>query len=181
MADLHDLSALEQAAAIRRREVSPSDLVEHYLARTERLSESVGAFVTVTPELARTQARAAERALFEDAESAPPLLGVPIAIKDLTDVADIRCTFGSAAFADRVATADAHVVTLLRGAGSVILGKTNAAEFGAPAYTEPAVAPPARSPYDLSKSAGGSSGGAGAAVAAGLAPWAQGNDGGGSV
>ena len=96
---------------------------------------------------------------------APPLLGVPIAIKDLTDVADVRCTLGSAAFADRVATVDAHVVTLLRRAGTVILGKTNAAEFGAPAYTEPDVAPPARSPYDLSKSAGGSSGGAGAAVA----------------
>ncbi len=109
------------------------------------------------------------------------MLGVPIAIKDLTDVAGVRCTLGSAAFADRVATVDAHVVTLLRRAGTVILGKTNAAEFGAPAIPRPDVAPPARTPYDLSKSAGGSSGGAGAAVAAGLAPFAQGNDGGGSV
>jgi len=181
MADLHDLSALEQAAAVRAHEVSPSDLVEHYLGRIDRLSDAVGAYVTVTPELARSQARSAERALFEDPESAPPLLGVPVAIKDLTDVAGVRCTLGSAAFVDRVATVDAHVVTLLRRAGTVILGKTNAAEFGAPAYTEPDVAPPARTPYDLSKSAGGSSGGAGAAVAAGLAPFAQGNDGGGSV
>ena len=181
MADLHDLSALEQAAAVRAHEVSPSDLVEHYLGRIDRLSDAVGAYVTVTPELARSEARAAERALFEAPESAPPLLGVPIAIKDLTDVAGVRCTLGSAAFVDRVATVDAHVVTLLRRAGTVILGKTNAAEFGAPAYTEPDVAPPARTPYDLSKSAGGSSGGAGAAVAAGLAPFAQGNDGGGSV
>jgi amidase len=155
MADLHDLSALEQAAAVRTRQVSPSDLVEHYLGRIDRLSDAVGAYVTVTPELARSQARAAERALFEDPDSAPPLLGVPIAIKDLTDVAGVRCTLGSAAFVDRVATIDAHVVTLLRRAGTVILGKTNAGEFGAPAYTEPAVAPPARTPYDLSKSAGG--------------------------
>jgi amidase len=182
MAALHDLSALDQAAAVRRREVSPSELVEHYLDRIGTWSDTVGAYVTVTAELAREQARQAERTLFEaDADDVPPLLGVPIAIKDLTDVAGIRCTLGSAAFAERVATVDAHVVTLLRKAGTVILGKSNAAEFGTPCYTEPDVAPPARTPWDLSRSAGGSSGGAGAAVAAGLAPFAQGNDGGGSV
>jgi amidase len=183
MAALHELSALEQAAAVRGGEVSPSELVEHYLDRIERLSDTVGAYVTVTPALAREQARQAERTLFESREPTrlPPLLGVPIAIKDLTDVAGVRCTLGSAVFADRVPTVDAHVVTLLRRAGTVVLGKTNAAEFGTPAYTEPDVAPPARTPWDLSKSAGGSSGGAGAAVAAGLAPFAQGNDGGGSV
>jgi amidase len=183
MAVLHDLSALEQAAAVRRREVSPSELVEHYLRRIDVWSQALGAYITVTPELAREQAKGAERALRDGRDQAdlPPLLGVPIAIKDLTDVAGVRCTLGSAAFADRVATVDAHVVTLLRRAGTVVLGKTNAAEFGAPAYTEPDVAPPARTPWDLSKSAGGSSGGAGAAVAGGLAPFAQGNDGGGSV
>ncbi len=182
MAALHDLSALDQAAAVRRRDVSPSELVEHYLDRIATWSDTVGAYVTVTAELAREQARQAERTLREaDVDDLPPLLGVPIAIKDLTDVAGIRCTLGSAAFADRVPTADAHVVTLLRKAGTVILGKSNAAEFGAPCYTEPDVAPPARTPWDLSRSAGGSSGGAGAAVAAGLAPFAQGNDGGGSV
>ncbi len=133
-------------------------------------------------DLAREQARQAEQTLRDaDTDDLPPLLGVPIAIKDLTDVAGVRCTLGSAAFADRVATVDAHVVTLLRKAGTVILGKSNAAEFGTPCYTEPDVAPPARTPWDLSRSAGGSSGGAGAAVAAGLAPFAQGNDGGGSV
>ncbi len=182
MAALHDLSALDQAAAVRQREVSPSELVEHYLDRIATWSDAVGAYVTVTAELAREQARQAERTLREaDVDDLPPLLGVPIAIKDLTDVAGVRCTLGSAAFADRVATADAHVVTLLRKAGTVVLGKSNAAEFGAPCYTEPDVAPPARTPWDLSRSAGGSSGGAGAAVAAGLAPFAQGNDGGGSV
>ena len=182
MAALHDLSALDQAAAVRRRDVSPSELVEHYLDRMATWSDTVGAYVTVTAELAREQARQAEQTLREaDVDELPPLLGVPIAIKDLTDVAGVRCTLGSAAFADRVPTVDAHVVTLLRKAGTVILGKSNAAEFGAPCYTEPDVAPPARTPWDLSRSAGGSSGGAGAAVAAGLAPFAQGNDGGGSV
>jgi amidase len=183
MAALHDLTALEQAAAVRRGEVSPSELVEHYLARIDRLDAAVGAYVTVTPELAREQATAAERQLVatREPERLPPLLGVPIAIKDLTDVAGVRCTLGSAVFADRVPSVDAHVVTLLRQAGTVILGKTNAAEFGLPCYTEPDVAPPARTPWDLARSAGGSSGGAAAAVAAGLAPFAQGNDGGGSV
>ena len=149
MAALHDLSALEQAAAVRHREVSPSELVEHYLDRIATWSDAVGAYVTVTADLAREQARQAERTLrAADADDLPPLLGVPIAIKDLTDVAGVRCTLGSAAFADRVATVDAHVVTLLRNAGTVILGKSNAAEFGAPCYTEPDVAPPARTPGD---------------------------------
>jgi amidase len=183
MAALHELSALEQAAALRRGEVSAVDLVEHYLDRIERLSDTVGAYVTVTSELARSQARAADSQLLgaRQLSELPPLLGVPIAIKDLTDVEGVRCTLGSAVYADRIATVDAHVVTLLRRAGTVILGKTNAAEFGAPCYTEPEVAPPARTPWDLTRSAGGSSGGSAAAVAAGLAPFAQGNDGGGSV
>lgn len=183
MAALHDLTATDQAAAVRRREVSPTELVEHYLARIDRWNETVGAYVTVTPELAREQAAAAERQVLQapDPQDLPPLLGVPIAIKDLTDVAGVRCTLGSAVFAERIPTLDAHVVTLLRKAGTLVLGKSNAAEFGTPCYTEPDVAPPARTPWDLTRSAGGSSGGAGAAVAAGLAPFAQGNDGGGSV
>lgn len=183
MAMLHDLSALEQAAAIRQREVSPSELVEHYLERIDRHNGQVGAYVTVTPELARTQATAAERRLMaaREPDGLPPLLGVPIAIKDLTDVEGVRCTLGSAAFADRVSNGDAYVVTLLKRAGALILGKTNTPELGLPCYTEPDVAPPARTPWNSAYSAGGSSGGAAAAVAAGLAPFAQGNDGGGSI
>jgi amidase len=182
MATLHDLSALEQAAAIRAGEVSPSELVEHYLARIDRLNEEVGAYVTVTHELARAQAIQAERQLAGRAQAEPPpLLGVPVAIKDLTDVAGVRCMLGSAAFRDRVPSADAHVVTLLKKAGAIILGKTNTPELGLPCYTEPDVAAPARTPWNLAYSAGGSSGGAAAAVAAGLAPFAQGNDGGGSI
>ncbi len=179
MADLHDLTALEQAAAIRAREVSPVELVDHYLTRIELLSDEVGAFVTVTDELARHQARIAESRL--DADGLPPLFGVPTAIKDLNQTAGIRTTFGSAAMADFVPEVSDEVVLRIEAAGMVSLGKTSAPEFGSPCYTEPDVAPPSRTPYDLERMAGGSSGGAGAAVAAGLVPVAQGSDGGGSI
>jgi amidase len=176
---IHDLSAREQAAAIRDRELSPVDITEHYLNRIDRLGEQVGAFVTVTAEIAREQAKAAEKAVAQG-ETAP-LLGVPVPIKDLNMVKDVPMTLGSAAFDDFEGFADDHVVTLLREAGTILLGKTNTPEFGLPCYTENSVALPARTPWDLSRSAGGSSGGAAAAVAAGLAPIAQGSDGGGSI
>ena len=179
MADLHDLSALEQAAAIRAREISPVDLVEHYLERVDRLSDSVGAFVTVTDELARKQAKLAESRA--GAEDLSPLFGVPTAIKDLNQTAGIRTTFGSASMAQFVPDISDELVLRLERAGMISLGKTNTPEFGSPCYTEPDVAPPARTPYDLDRMAGGSSGGAGAAVAAGLVPVAQGSDGGGSI
>jgi amidase len=182
MADLHDLTMLEQAAAMRRREVSPRELVAHYLERIDRHNEALGAFVTVTPELATAQAEAAERMLRNTPDGELfPLLGIPIGIKDLTNVEGVRTTYGSMAYADYTPSFDDNVVTLLKRAGAVILGKTNAPEFGCPCYTEPDVAPAARTPWDLSRSAGGSSGGAGAAVAAGLASVAQGSDGGGSI
>jgi amidase len=176
---IHDLSAREQAAAIRDRELSPVDITEHYLNRIDRLNDTVGAFVTVTAEIAREQAKAAEKAAGQG--GTPPLLGVPVPIKDLNMVKDVPMTLGSSAFDDFQGFADDHVVTRLRDAGTILLGKTNTPEFGLPCYTENAVAPPARTPWDLSRSAGGSSGGAAAAVAAGLAPIAQGSDGGGSI
>ncbi|HJR38041.1 MAG TPA: amidase, partial [Nocardioidaceae bacterium] len=179
MGQLHDLTALEQAAAIREREVSPTELVEHYLERIGRLSDQVGAFVTVTDELARKQAKLAESRL--GSEDPPLLFGVPTAIKDLNQTAGIRTTFGSATMADHVPDVTDEVVLRIESVGMISLGKTNTPEFGSPCYTEPDVAPPARTPYDFDRMAGGSSGGAGAAVAAGLVPLAQGSDGGGSV
>ncbi|TQL99510.1 amidase [Actinoallomurus bryophytorum] len=176
---IHDLSAREQAAAIRDRELSPVDITEHYLNRIDRLSEQVGAYVTVTADIAREQAKAAEKAVMQG-ESAP-LLGVPVPIKDLNMVKDVPMTLGSSVYDDFQGFADDHVVTFLREAGTILLGKTNTPEFGLPCYTENGVAPPARTPWDLSRSAGGSSGGAAAAVASGLAPMAQGSDGGGSI
>jgi amidase len=149
------------------------------------MNDTVGAYLTVTPDHALADARKAELRLKEGIEEGgqpPPLLGVPVPVKDLTPVKGVRFTSGSSVFADRVADEDAYVVTLVRDrAGSVLLGKTNTPEFGLPAYTENRLGPPARTPYDLRRGAGGSSGGAAAAVAAGLAPAALGSDGGGSI
>ncbi|WP_243057190.1 amidase [Nocardioides sp. SR21] len=179
MAELHDLTAVEQGELVRRREVSPLELTDHYLERADRL-DSVGAFVTLTPDLARD--RAAElTADLAVSEPYSPLWGVPTAIKDLNMTAGVRTTFGSAAFADFVPEVSDGVTLSLEEAGLVSLGKTNTPEFGSPCYTEPDVAPPAVTPWDRTRTAGGSSGGAAAAVAAGLVPIAQGSDGGGSI
>src|SRR6266702_2597454 len=167
---IHDMSALELADSIRDGQLSPVEITDHYLDRIDRLNFQTGAFYTVTGELAREQATAL-----------PALTGVPIPIKDLNMVAGVRMTLGSMIFADYVATEDDYVVAELRKAGIVITGKTATPEFGLPCYTETKIGPPARTPWDLSRSAGGSSGGAAAAVAAGLAPAAQGSDGGGSI
>jgi amidase len=179
VAELHDLTALEQGALVRRREVSPLELTEHYLERADRL-DSVGAVVTLTPELARERAAGLTAGL-GGAAADGPLFGVPTAIKDLNLTAGVRTTFGSAAFADFVPDVSDGVTLSLEAAGMVSLGKTNAPEFGSPCYTEPDVAPPAVTPWDRTRTAGGSSGGAAAAVAAGLVPLAQGSDGGGSI
>ncbi|MCW3838683.1 amidase [Micromonospora yasonensis] len=178
MAEPHDLTALEQADAIRRGELSSVELVEHHLRRVDALGDTVGAFVTVTPDRARAAARAADAV---PADERGPLHGVPTAIKDLTLTAGVRTTFGSAAFADFVPPIDADVVRFIAAAGLVSLGKTTTSELGCSLYSEGLVAPPARNPWDLAYTAGGSSGGAAAAVAAGLVPVAQGSDGGGSL
>lgn len=184
MTDPHDLSALEQAAALRAGEISPVELVSHYLERVDRLDPGLGAFLTVTEDRALDQARAAAdqlRSSKGDPDGLPPLLGVPTAIKDLTATAGVRTTYGSRAFAGHVPDTDAHLVAALRAAGTISLGKTNTPEFGLGPYTDNDLAGPARTPWDPRRSAGGSSGGAAAAVAGGLIPVAHGSDGGGSV
>jgi amidase len=181
LTDIHDLSALEQAAAIRAGELSPLDLVAHYLERIHQRGPALGAFVTLTPELAIEAANKAASLAASGDDGLPPLLGVPTAIKDLTITAGVRTTFGSRCFADHVPDADAHSVTLLTAAGTISLGKTNTPEFGMSCYTDNDVTGPARSPWDPRCNAGGSSGGAAAAVAAGLIPFAHGSDGGGSL
>ena len=180
------MSALEQATAIRHREVSPVELVEHYLSRIDSLSGELGAFVTVTADRALDEAREKESALksgndLPSKDSLPVLYGVPVAIKDLNLTAGVATMFGSVVMRDFVSPVDDHVVTRIKEGGMISLGKTNVPEFGLPCYTEPDVAPPARTPHDLSRSAGGSSGGAAAAVAGSLVPVAQGNDGAGSI
>jgi amidase len=178
MSDLHDLTALEQGAAIRSGDVSATELVDHYLQRVERLSDTVGAFVTVTGELARKQALLATGSV---GDASSPLYGVPTAIKDLHLTAGVPTEFGSATMAGYVPDVSDEVVLRIESAGLISLGKTNTPEFGSPCYTEPDNSPPARTPWDLERMAGGSSGGAAAAVAAGLVPIAQASDGGGSI
>ncbi len=171
MSELHDLTALEQGAAIRSGEVSTGELVEHYLSRIDRYSEDLGAFVTVTGERARSA----------HAVGDGPLAGVPTALKDLNATKGVRTSFGSPVFADHVPEFDDEVVRRIEDAGLVSLGKTSTPEFGSPCYTEPEGAPAAVTPWDTSRMAGGSSGGSASAVSAGLVPLALGSDGGGSI
>jgi amidase len=182
MTRIHELPAHRLAALVRSRELSPLEVAEHYLARIRRLDERYGAYITVTEENALEQARNAQkRAMSDTPDELPPLLGVPLPIKDLDALAGVRVTFGSRVYPDLVAPTDSLTAAQLRDAGAVFLGKTNTPEFGVTCYTENDVAPPSRNPWDTTRSPGGSSGGAAAAVAAGLAPVAQASDGGGSI
>ena len=166
------LPALEQARLIRERQLSPVELVEEYLERIERLDGELNCYVTV----------AAEQALAEARDPRPgPFSGVPIALKDLVDTAGIRTTYSCRAYADHVPSEDAALVRRIRTAGFVVLGKTNTPEFGTTVVTESDLNGSCRNPWNPAYTPGGSSGGAAAAVAAGLAPLAQGGDGAGSV
>lgn len=165
---------------IRKREISPVELVEAVLERIERLNPILNAYLTVTPELAREQAKAAEaRAL--RGELRGPLDGIPYSLKDLEPTAGVRTTFGSKWFEHHVPTEDGVVAARLRAAGGILLGKTNTPHFGYKDMCDNLLGPPCRNPWKLDRTSGGSSGGAGAAVAAGLGPIAQGSDGAGSI
>jgi amidase len=179
---LHEMTALALRDLLRSGELDPADLAEHYLARIADRDPGLGAFATVTPDLARERAAALRR----DARPGPdaPLWGLPTADKDLTDRAGVPTGFGSRAFAGPfryVPGVSSDIIRVLDDAGIVSLGKTAAPELGFPSYTETLVGPPARNPWDPSLGSGGSSGGAAVAVAAGLLPVAPGSDGGGSV
>ena len=173
--------AVDQAAALRAGDVSPVELVEGYLARIERLDPQLGAFLTVAADQALDAARAAERRLATREPALAPFLGVPISIKDLHDTAGIRTTHGTATWSDRVPDRDDESVARVRRAGFVIVGKTNTPEFGSRSTTESPAYPTARNPWDTTRTPGGSSGGAAAALAAGLCAISQGSDGGGSI
>ena len=178
MADLHDLTALEQGRAVRSGEVSPVDLVDHYLDRIGRLSDSVGAFVTVTGDLARRQAVLAADGV---GDTSSPLYGVPTAVKDLNATAGVVTQFGSATMAGYVPEVSDEVVLRLERAGTISLGKTNTPEFAAGGNTFNEVFGRTRNPWDLTKSAGGSTGGGCAALATGMIALGEGTDLGGSL
>jgi len=177
MAQLHDLTALEQWQELQRGSVSPVELTEHYLERIERFNPQLGAFVTVTADAARTRAKH----VTETVPTSAPLWGLPSGDKDLWLRAGVPAGLGSRLLAGYVPDTTDEIVQTLDDAGAISLGKTNTPEFGLPSYTESLAAPPARNPWDPSLGAGGSSGGAAVAVASGMLPFAPGSDGGGSI
>ena len=178
--DLCLTPATELAAAIRSRDVSPVDIVEAVLARIEALNEQVNAFITVDADGALESARAAEASVMAG-EALGPLHGIPVSIKDLEPVAGLRCTYGSKFFEANIADIDGIVTERTKAAGGIIIGKTNACHSGHKDMCDNLIGPPCRNPWKLDRTSGGSSGGAGAAVAAGLGPLAQGSDGAGSI
>ncbi|HEX2172339.1 MAG TPA: amidase family protein [Dehalococcoidia bacterium] len=178
--DLCFTPATELGRLIRTREVSPVEMADAVLTRIDRLNPRLGAFLTITSELARDQARASEaRAL--RGELIGPLDGIPFSLKDLEPTAGIRTTFGSKWFEQNVPAEDGAVAARLRATGGVLLGKTNTPNFGYKDMTDNLVGPPARNPWHLDRTPGGSSGGAAAAIAAGLGPLAHGTDAAGSI
>ena len=177
---LLEADALTVARRIRTKEVSPVAMVEAVLARIEALQPTVNAFITVTADEAREAARRAEAAVLAG-ERLGPLHGVPFSVKDLLFTKGVRTTMGSLIFADQVPGEDAVPVRRLREAGAILVGKTTTPEFGHKPLTDSPLFGATRNPWDLSRTAGGSSGGAAAAVATGQGPLALGTDGGGSV
>lgn len=175
------LPATELAALIRRKKVSPVEVVDAVLGRIEKVNPRINAFVLVTADDARRRARAAERALAKRSARLGPLHGVPFSVKDLVITEGVRTTFGTPLFRDNVPAEDAPMVSRLKAAGAIMLGKTNTPTFGWIGATHNLLFGITRNPWNLDRTPGGSSGGASAAAAAGLGPLHVGTDGGGSI
>ncbi|WP_344897636.1 amidase [Actinomadura meridiana] len=180
MQEIHFASARELVRRIRARELSAREVVRAHLDQIERTNPHVNAIVTLVAEKALAQAREADERLASGAATGP-LHGLPVAHKDTHATAGIRTTSGSPIFADHVPAADDLIVERLRAAGAITIGKTNVPEFAAGSHTFNPVFGATRNPYDPSRSAGGSSGGAAAALACGMHPIADGSDMGGSL
>ncbi|MCW4458412.1 amidase [Microbacterium sp. MPKO10] len=177
MSELHDLGALDLWQSLQRGETTPTTVAEHALERAERLNPRINALTTLTPDAARQRARDVE----ESQDSTGMLWGLPLADKDLVNRAGVPTGFGSRLFPGVAAAASDELVDVLDAAGAVSIGKTATPEFGLAGYTEPLATGPVRNPWDPSLGVGGSSGGAAAAVAARILPFAPGSDGGGSI
>ena len=177
---LVEIGAVALAARIRAGQVSPVEVVDAVLDRIHALQPTVNAFITVTADAARAAARRAERAVMAR-ETLGAFHGVPFSVKDLLFTAGVRTTMGSVIHAEQVPDADAVPVRRLSEAGAILVGKTTTPEWGHKPLTDSPLFGVTRNPWDLSRTAGGSSGGAAAAVATGQAPLALGTDGGGSI
>jgi aspartyl-tRNA(Asn)/glutamyl-tRNA(Gln) amidotransferase subunit A len=171
--------AAQLADLIAKKGISPVELVDAALERIGKSQPTLNAFITVCAAEARAAAWEAEAAVMLG-DPLPPLHGVPFAVKDLVNTAGVRTTFGSVALADNVPTADSPAVARLKAAGAILVGKTTTPEFGHKCFTEAPLFGRTANPWDLSRTCGGSSGGAAAATAAGLTPIGIGTDGGGS-
>ncbi|HUN59140.1 MAG TPA: amidase [Candidatus Binataceae bacterium] len=165
---------------IAKKEVSLREIAEFFNRRIESLNPRLGAYMTPTPERALADAVRLEKASADEIAKMP-LYGIPYSLKDLTWTAGIKTTMGSKNFENFVPPADAEVAIRIRDAGGILLGKTTTPELGGRPTTEGGLCPPARNPWNLEHTAGGSSGGAACAAAAGLGPLAEGSDGGGSI
>ena len=178
--ELAYMPATELSRAIRERRVSSVEITERFYQRIERLDPRLNSYLALCPEQAMADARAADDAVARG-WALGPLHGVPISIKDLEMSKGIPTTLGSAVFRDRMPEIDSIVVERVKAAGAIVLGKTNTPEFGQSGTTENKVSDPCRNPWNTDRTPGGSSGGAGAALAAGLCTIATGSDGGGSI
>ena len=172
--------AWELRRMIAEKQVSPAELTEMYFQRIERLDGQINSYLTLSQDEAMAAAKSAEEAVVRGDELGP-LHGLPISIKDLEPTGGTRTTKGSLAFKDWVPEKDSVLVERVRRSGAVILGKTNTPEFGFRGTTENHLGDPCFNPWNTERTAGGSSGGAGASVVAGLCALAQGSDGGGSI
>ncbi len=180
MADITRYSATRLARMIRRKDLSPVEVVDAYLARIDQVNPKINAIVTPLAESARQQAKDAEQAVMTG-EALPPLHGVPCTIKDPFEMAGVRTTSGSKLFADYIPTTDATLVKRLKAAGAIPLGKTNTPEFMMSQFTDNLLFGATRNPYKRDRSVGGSSGGEGAAIASRMSPMGIGSDIGGSL
>jgi aspartyl-tRNA(Asn)/glutamyl-tRNA(Gln) amidotransferase subunit A len=174
------MDAVNLARRIRAKELSPTEVIEAVLTRMEALEPHLHAFCTTTPDLARREAKRVEKAILTG-EDVGPLAGVPVGIKDLVCTAGIRTVSGSFAYQNFVPDEDDVVVERLKEADAIIIGKTNVPEFGYSAVGHSPVFETTRNPWNVERTSGGSSAGSGAAVAAGMGPFAIGSDGGGSI
>ncbi len=179
-AELAFMSAVEMAQAIRQKKVSSLEATENFFQRIDRLDSQLHSYLTLCRDQALTDARAADEAVQRGSELGP-LHGVPISIKDLEMTKGVTTTMGSAVFQDRVPDMDSIVVERVKASGAIILGKTNTPEFGQSGTTENKLGEPCRNPWNTERTPGGSSGGAAAALAAGLCTVSMGSDGGGSI
>ncbi|ASK61967.1 glutamyl-tRNA amidotransferase [Virgibacillus phasianinus] len=172
-------TAIDLVKRIKSKSISPVEVMNHYMNEIDKHNDQVNAFVTMNPH-SMEEAKQAEQDV-QQGKQLGPLHGVPVGIKDLTPTKGIKTSFGTKVFADHVPDRDATIVKRLKAAGAIIMGKTNTPDFGHKGTTDNLLFGATKNPWNLEKTAGGSSGGSAAAVAAGMVPFAEGSDGGGSI